>query len=120
MASPRTPLTGANILIEFSLPASTEASLVKLSYTAKGEPFRPVAGKLEIELPETELLTSRLDWELHIPPEYEVAALEGNVEAAANDGQSDGTSRVIRLHREIFKKEHPSAEIYYQRPETNN
>ena len=101
--------------IQFSLPAGRTASEVKLSYTAKGAVFKPVSGKIVIDLPQTELLTSKLDWALRIPAAYEVAAFEGNVEPNPNSGQADADSRTILLHREIFKGEQPNAELYYQK-----
>jgi hypothetical protein len=107
---------GAHV-IEFSLPAGAAASQVKVSYTSKGPAFEPVSGKLDLDLPQTDLLTNKLDWELQIPAAYEVAAFQGNVEPGTNTDQPDPNSRLIRLHREIFKGEHPSVELFYQKPE---
>ncbi len=107
---------GAHV-IEFSLPAGAAASQVKVSYTSKGPAFEPVSGKLDLDLPQTDLLTNKLNWELQIPAAYEVAAFQGNVEPDTNTGQPDPDSRLIRLHREIFKGEHPSVELFYQKPD---
>ena len=76
-----------------------------------------MSGKLDLDLPQTDLLTNKLDWELQIPAAYEVAAFQGNVEPGTNTDQPDPNSRLIRLHREIFKGEHPSVELFYQKPE---
>jgi hypothetical protein len=112
------PIDCGDHVIEFSLPAGSTSNQVKLSYTAKGAAFGPVSGKIDIDLPETELLTNKLDWEMHIPPAYEVAAFEGNVEPNSDGARTDADSRVIQLHREIFKGEHPSAELFYQKADT--
>ncbi len=114
---PVNPIDCGEHIIEFSLPAGRPSSDVKLSYTAKGPPFEPVSGKIDIDLPQTELLTNKLDWELQIPAAYEVAAFQGNVEPDPNSGQTDAGSRLIRLHREIFKADRPSVELFYQKPE---
>jgi hypothetical protein len=111
------PIDCGGHVIEFSLPAGSQTDQVKLSYTARGPAFQPVSGKIDVELPQTELLTSKLDWELHIPAAYEVSAFQGNVEPDSGNGQADADSKTIRLHREIFKGEHPSVELFYQKPE---
>jgi hypothetical protein len=113
---PVNPIDCGAHVIEFSLPAGRPENEVKLSYTAKGPPFAPVSGKIDLDLPETELLTNKLDWELHIPAAYEVAAFQGNVEPNANSGQTEAGSRVISLHREIFKDDRPGVELFYQKP----
>lgn len=114
---PVSPIDRGGHVIEFSLPAGGHTNAVKLSYTARGPAFAPVSGKVDIDLPETGLLTNKLDWELAIPAVYEVAAFQGNVEPDADSGQADADSRTIRFHREIFKGEHPSIELFYQKPE---
>ncbi len=114
---PVNPIDCGQHVIEFSLPAGSPANQVKLSYTAKSPAFEPVSGKIDIDLPQTELLTDKLEWDLNIPAAYEVAAFQGNVQPDAGSSQTDANSRTIRLHREIFKGEHPSVELFYQKPE---
>ncbi len=108
---PASPVNLGGHAVEFSLPAGKAVDEVKLTYTSKVEAFKPVSGKIAIDLPETGLLTNRLDWELHIPAAYEAAAFEGNVEP----GQGDAGA--IHLHREIFKGERPAAQLFYKKPE---
>ena len=108
---------GAHVL-EFSLPSGKAVTAVSLSYTAKKPAFKPVSGQIAVELPQTDLLVHWIDWELRIPAAYEIAAFEGNVESAPCD-KTDGTSRVIQLHKELCQKERPRAEFFYQKPQPN-
>ena len=105
---------GGNIL-EFQLPAPDAKAVteVKLSYTAKKPPFQPIAGKLEIELPQTDLLIHKIEWELQIPAGYELTATEGNTETVPG-----GSRGAIQMRKELCKNEQPATRIYYQKPET--
>jgi len=108
------PVDRGDNILEFQVTASDAKSTaeIKLSYTAKKPPFQPLSGKLEVELPKTDLLIHKIEWELQIPGGYDVTATEGNTEAAP------GSSReVIQMRKELCKDEQPSARIYYQKPE---
>ncbi len=113
------PIRRADDLLELPLPAPGEKELteIKISYTARKPAFKPVSGQVEVELPQTELLIHKLDWELHIPAAYELSALQGNVESVVAQGKPDDTSRVIHLRKELCKGEAPVAQIFYQKPE---
>lgn len=113
------PVDRGNGVIEFPLAASDRKSAaeVKFSYTARKPAFKPVSGQVKVELPQTELLIHKLEWELRIPAAYEVAAMEGNVESASGSGQAEAGSRVIRLRKELCKAETPVAELFYQKPD---
>ncbi|MEI6349881.1 MAG: hypothetical protein WCP06_02100 [Verrucomicrobiota bacterium] len=104
---------GENIL-EFLVPADAEKSVaeVKLSYTAKKPPFEPISGKLEVELPQTDLLIHKIEWDLQIPPGYDLTATEGNTETVPG-----GSRGVVQMRKELCKNEQPSTRIYYQKPE---
>ena len=115
---PVKPIDRGGHVIEFSLPSGKAVTAVALSYTAKKPAFKPVSGQIAVELPQTDLLVHWIDWELRIPVAYEIAAFEGNVESAPCD-KTDGTSRVIQLHKELCKKERPRAEFFYQKPQPN-
>jgi hypothetical protein len=115
---PVKPIDRGGRILEFALPGGKELSAVSLSFTAKKPAFKPVSGQIAIELPQTELLVHWLDWELRIPIAYEIAAFEGNVETVPCD-KTDGTSRVIPLHKELCKNERPRAEFFYQKPQPN-
>ena len=115
---PVKPIDRGQRVLEFTLPGGKELSAVSLSYTAKKPAFKPVSGQIAVELPQTDLLVHWLDWELRIPIAYEIAAFEGNVESAPS-GQTDATSRVIPLHKELCKNERPRAEFFYQKPQPN-
>src|SRR5207237_407715 len=83
------PIDRGDGLIELRLPepGGKSQTEIQLAYTARKAAFNPLAGEVEIELPRTELLIHKLDWELRIPIAYELAALQGNVEAAGATGQ---------------------------------
>jgi hypothetical protein len=113
---PVKPIDRGNRVLEFSLPSGKPITAIALSYTAKKPAFKPVSGQLAVELPQTDLLIHRIDWELRIPVAYEVAAFEGNVESGPS-GKPDETSRPIQLHKELCKNERPRAEFFYQKPQ---
>ncbi len=115
---PVNPIDRGERLLEFVLPSGKELSAVSFSFTAKKPAFKPVSGQIAVELPQTELLIHWLDWELRIPIAYEVAAFEGNVETVPCD-KTDGTSRIVPLHKELCKNERPRAEFFYQKPQPN-
>ena len=115
---PVKPIDRGEHVIEFALPSGKAISAVALSYTAKKPAFKPVSGQIAVELPQTDLLVHRIDWELRIPVVYEIAAFEGNVESAPCD-KTDGASRVVQLHKELCQKERPRAEFFYQKPQPN-
>ena len=115
---PLKPIDRGDRVLEFALPSGKDPSTVSLSYTAKKPAFQPVSGQLAVELPQTDLLIHWLEWELRIPVAYEVAAFEGNVEAAPGD-KTDATSRAIPLRKELCKNERPRAELFYQKPQPN-
>lgn len=116
---PVSPIDRGEHVLEFSLPSGKAVSAVAFSYTAKKPAFKPVSGQIAVELPQTDLLVHRIDWELRIPVAYEIAAFEGNVESAPCANATDKTSRVIQLHKELCKKERPRAEFFYQKPQPN-
>jgi hypothetical protein len=115
---PARPIDRGNRVLEFSVPSGNAVAAVSLSFTAKKPPFKPVSGQIAVELPQTDLLIHRIDWELRIPAAYEVGAFEGNVESGPS-GKPDETSRPIQLHKELCKNERPRAEFFYQKPEPN-
>jgi hypothetical protein len=115
---PVQPVDRGERTLEFALPTGKQVSAVFLSYTGKKPAFKPVSGQIAVELPQTDLLVHSLDWELRIPIAYEIAALEGNVESAPG-ANTDPSSRVIPLHKELCKNERPRAEFFYQKPQPN-
>jgi len=109
------PIDRGNGTIELQFNGSDDRQQrteVSLSYTNKKQAFQPVSGQLEVELPSSDLLANRIDWNLQIPAAYEITALEGNVESAAA-----GTSGAIKLRKELCKGERPTAQLFYQKPE---
>jgi hypothetical protein len=112
------PIDRGERILEFALPGGKEVSAVSFSYTAKKPAFKPVSGQIAVELPQTDLLIHWLDWELRIPIAYEIAAFEGNVETVPCD-KTDGSSRIVPLHKELCKNERPRAEFFYQKPQPN-
>ena len=91
-------------------------SHVALSYTSRSPAFLAVSGRIKVELPKTPLLINLLLWDLAIPADYEVAALEGNVTPVSGAPAREG-STVVRLKKELCRNERPMLELFYQRPE---
>jgi hypothetical protein len=89
---------------------------VALAYTSKAPRFQPVSGSFKVELPKTPLLISSLHWDLAIPAEYELAALEGNVTATTGAPGREGCT-VVRVKKELCRNERPVIELFYQKPE---
>ncbi len=89
---------------------------VALAYTSKIARFQPVSGQLKVELPRTPLLINTLIWDLAIPAQYQVAALEGNLAPVGGAPNKEG-STVVRLKKELCRNERPGIELFYQKPE---
>ena len=102
--------------IPIAPPANGKATRVALAYTSKVPRFQPVSGSMKVELPKTPLLISSLLWDLAIPAEYELAALEGNVTPIAGAPSREG-STMIRVKKELCRNERPALELFYQKPE---
>lgn len=107
--------TGA-LEIPLAPTANGKPTRVTLAYTSKTAPLQPVSGSLKAELPKTPLLINALQWDLAIPADYEIAALEGNVTAATGAPTREG-STVVRLKKELCRNERPTVELFYQKPE---
>ncbi|MEI8341384.1 MAG: hypothetical protein WCH43_07625, partial [Verrucomicrobiota bacterium] len=109
------PVDRGEGVIELALEAVSGKSVteVKISTIARKEAFKPVSGQIELELPRTELLIQKLDWELQIPASYEPAAFEGNVESVPSTRGGK-----ILLRKELCKNEQPVVRLFYQKPET--
>jgi hypothetical protein len=115
---PVNPIDRGDHLLELSLPGGKRVTTVTLSYTEKKPPFKPVSGQVALELPKTDLLVDKIDWELRIPEAYVIAAFEGNVESD-NGSAVENNSRIIQLHKQLCKNERPSAELFYEKPQPN-
>lgn len=104
--------------IDLALPVEPtgKTTQIDLSYTGHQPALAPVAGRVALALPEINLFVQTLLWELQIPEEYELTALEGNVALAqaAATATSSGPP-VIRLRKDLLKGEQPSAELFYQK-----
>jgi len=108
------PVDRGENVIELALDApGRQGTEVKVSTMARKSPFKPVTGQIELELPMTELLIQKLDWELQIPANYELAAIEGNVESLPSSRPTQ-----ILLRKELCKNEYPVIRLFYQKPET--
>ena len=89
---------------------------IDLSYTGHQPALAPVAGRVALSLPEINLFVQTLLWELQIPEEYELTALEGNVALApAATTPTPSGPPVIRLRKDLLKGEQPNAELFYQK-----
>jgi hypothetical protein len=114
------PIDRGNGALEVPIAPRSDgkATRITLAYTARTLPFQPVSGRLKVELPQTPLLINSLEWDLAIPAEYQIAALDGNVAPTTGARAREG-STVVRLKKELCRNERPSVELFYQRPEVH-
>lgn len=105
------PIKRSDTLIELQLAAPGEKgqTRVTFSHASRGAALDPVSGQVSVELPRTPLFIHRLAWELTIPPAYEPAAIEGNIEIVS------GKENVVTLRKELCRGEKPMAELFYQK-----
>ena len=103
--------------MDLSLPAGAagKPTQIDLSYTGHQPPLAPVSGQVALALPETDLFVQTLYWDLQIPGDYELTALEGNVALAPNANAPPG----IHLRKDLLKAERPAAELFYQKHAVN-
>ncbi len=104
--------------LEVALPAAAPASgaVTRVTFSCTGRtaaPLQPVAGQVALTLPQTDLFTQTLRWNLQIPDAYELTALDGNVELAP--AVKDAADPAIHLRKELLKGERPAAELFYQK-----
>jgi hypothetical protein len=112
------PIDRGNGTLELPIPPGTDGkpARISLAYTSRAAAFQPVCGRVKVELPRTPLLINVVEWDLAIPAEYEVAALEGNVAAAPGAKPREG-STVVHLKKELCRNERPAVDLFYQKPE---
>ncbi|MEM9016021.1 MAG: hypothetical protein AAGC68_03340 [Verrucomicrobiota bacterium] len=103
------------------IPSGTH---VHLCYAQKIDSLDPVAGRVELLLPSTDLFIHRLDWTLTLPESYEPTAVEGNVTLSRprEDDEARGKAEElgreatrIYLKKEFCRDERPAVEVFYQR-----
>lgn len=107
------PIQRSEDVIEFVLPANPKGrSEVEFSYAAQGEAFDAVSGRLDLQLPQTELFIHALNWRLDIPDRFETSAIQGNVVFDAKAGKP---THDLHLVKRLVRREHPAVQIHYRR-----
>ncbi len=108
---PAAPIKRSETLIELQLAAPREKgqTRVTFSHASRSKALDPVSGQVSVELPQTALFIHKLAWQLTIPPAYETAAIEGNIEIVG------GNDNVVSLRKELCRGEKPMAELFYQK-----
>ena len=103
--------------MDLSLPADAagKPTRIDLSYTGHQPKMEPVSGQVALTLPETDLFVQTLYWDLEIPGDYELTALEGNVALASVANAPPG----IHLRKDLLNAERPAAELFYQKHAVN-
>lgn len=115
---PAQPVQRANNEIEFFLATPVgDATRVTFCFAARTTALDPVSGRIDLELPRTDLFIHSLQWQLTIPQVYETTAIEGNVaiDSLAEASPAALAENVIPLKKELIRGEAPAVELYYQR-----
>ncbi|MEM7697476.1 MAG: hypothetical protein AAF236_03625 [Verrucomicrobiota bacterium] len=127
------PIKRENGVVEFRLANPTPISLfpesdsedpesdhhvigshVHLCYSLRTTAMDRVSGRLDLELPETDLFIHQLNWLVTLPDRYVPTAVEGNVELSTGSHQNN-QEHLIKLMKQLCHDERPSVEIYYHR-----
>lgn len=96
--------------LEFLLPSNTRnVSTVHLSYTGKAEAMDPVGGRASLQLPTTPLFADRIEWQLLLPPAYEVTAVDGNLDVGKGEGEA------LMLEKRLCRGETPAVDLHYRK-----
>ena len=107
---------GGRIDLMLPVEPAGKTTQIDLSYTGHQPALAPVAGRTALALPEINLFVQTLLWDLQIPEEYELTALEGNVALApAATAPTSSGPPTIRLRKDLLKGEQPNAELFYQK-----
>ena len=103
--------------IDLNLPGGDagKATRVALSYTGRLPALAPVSGQVALSLPETDLFVQTMLWDLQIPDEYELTALEGNVSLTPSTSSTANDPPLIHLRKDLLKGERPNAGLFYQK-----
>ncbi len=98
--------------IDLNLPGGDagQRTQASLSYTSHLPALAPVSGQIALSLPETGLFVQTLSWDLQIPDEYELTAIEGNVSLTPGAGPP-----LIHLRKDLLNSEQPTVELFYQK-----
>ena len=90
---------------------SEQTSKINLAYTSKLSEIDPIEGKLSLSLPSTPLFIHQLTWNIILPQQYEVTALEGNLEFSANSQNSN----TISLIKQLSRNDAAQTDIFYRK-----
>lgn len=102
--------------LEIHLAGEEASTRISCSFTGRVAAFDPVAGTLELALPQTPLFIRALTWKIELPRGYQ-AETHGNLVRVADSG--DPTSR-LTLRKNLCREERPETHVFYQRSDLKN
>ena len=102
--------------LEFSLTGksgSSTSSTISLTYHLKLKAWDRVSGEAALILPQMNLFTQALHWQVELPDGYEITATEGSVSNTA--AAAGASARGVAFKKELFANEAPEVALFYQR-----
>jgi hypothetical protein len=97
--------------LEINLPAAGPRTTITCSFTGRASSLDPVAGTLDLSLPQTPLFIRALTWTVQLPANYQ-AETNGNLVRVIDP--SVPASRLL-LKKNLCRDERPEIHIFYQR-----
>jgi hypothetical protein len=105
------PVNGGEGKLEIMLPTAAKETTVACSFTGKATALDPVAGTLDLSLPQTPLFIRALTWSVQLPASYQ-AETNGNLVRLIDPRVP---SSQLMLQKNLCRDERPVIHIFYQR-----
>jgi len=109
---PVSPVDLGEARLKLSLPANSETTGVKITFTGRVTALDPVAGTLRLALPQTPVFIHSLTWSLELPGGYQ-AETHGNLKRSPQVAATPA-SRIL-LTKNLCRDERPEIQVFYQR-----
>jgi hypothetical protein len=97
--------------LEINLPVAAQKTTISCSFTGRINVLDPVAGTLDLSLPQTPLFIKALTWSIELPARYQ-AETNGNLVRVIDPRVP--ASQLI-LQKNLCRDERPLIHIFYQR-----
>jgi len=105
--------SGGNISIPVEEVREKPTS-IDIEFTGEVPAFQPIRGEVTLKLPSTPTLVERTRWRIRLPEGLTAVAVQGDLEP-----QPPEESTIV-LTKELTRGQTPTADIYYDKPETQS